>query len=116
MKLLLDQNISYKILPSVSVFYPESTHVRIEHLEGKTDGEIWNYAKEQGFTIVTQDADFYEITLLKGLPPKILWLRCGNTSTQTLNVFSWRTIQQLLNFSQIRSTRVSSCIDTWNNE
>jgi predicted nuclease of predicted toxin-antitoxin system len=84
MKLLLDQNISYKILPSVSVFFPESTHVRIEHLEGKTDGEIWNYAKEQGFAIVTQDADFYEITLLKGFPPKILWLRCGNTSTQNI--------------------------------
>ena len=46
------------------------------------DSEIWEYAKANGFTIVSKDIDFYEIGLLKGMPPKIVWLRCGNTSTK----------------------------------
>ena len=42
---------------------------------------IWNYAKANGFTILSQDADFYDIGFLKGYPPKIIWIRSGNSST-----------------------------------
>jgi predicted nuclease of predicted toxin-antitoxin system len=84
MKLLLDQNISYKLLSSISGIFPDSTHVRLEHLEQKTDSEIWEFAKKGGYTIVTHDADFYELALLHGFPPKVIWLRCGNTSTKNI--------------------------------
>ena len=43
--------------------------------------EIWKFAKENQFTIVTFDADFYDLSNFKGFPPKIIWLRFGNTKT-----------------------------------
>jgi predicted nuclease of predicted toxin-antitoxin system len=46
--------------------------------------EIWEYAKRNSFTIVTFDTDFYDFANLYGHPPKIIWLRIGNTSTDHL--------------------------------
>ncbi len=54
------------------------------NLENKTNLEIWNFAKQNGYTIVTFDADFYDLVSLYGHPPKIVWLRLGNASTQKL--------------------------------
>lgn len=82
MKLLLDQNISYRLLSELSALFSGSHHVRLLGLEKATDEEIWNYAKKNGFVIVTQDSDFYERSLLFGFPPKVIWLRVGNTNTE----------------------------------
>jgi predicted nuclease of predicted toxin-antitoxin system len=53
-------------------------------LENLSDREIWNFAKEKQYTIVSFDADFYDFVTLYGHPPKIIWLRIGNTSTENL--------------------------------
>lgn len=84
MKLLFDQNISFRLISKIEKLYPESIQVRNAGLENLTDIEIWSFAKENGYTIVTFDSDFYEINLLRGQPPKIIWLRCGNTNTDNL--------------------------------
>ena len=84
MRLLFDQNISFRLISKVKHLYPDAIQVRAVGLENLTDIEIWQYAKKNGYTIVTFDADFYEINILKGQPPKILWLRTGNTSTDNL--------------------------------
>jgi predicted nuclease of predicted toxin-antitoxin system len=68
-KLLFDQNISYRILGQLSEIFSESCQVRMAGLENESDLSIWQYAKDKGFTIVTFDADFYDITLLRGCPP-----------------------------------------------
>jgi len=49
--------------------------------ENSSDSEIWEYARKNNFTIVTFDSDFYDLSVIKGIPPKIIWLRIGNTST-----------------------------------
>ena len=36
--------------------------------------------KENGFVIVTLDKDFADLALQRGTPPKIIWLRCGNST------------------------------------
>lgn len=36
------------------------------------------YAKDNGFTIVSKDSDFQERSILRGYPPKIIWLRAIN--------------------------------------
>lgn len=84
MKLLLlfDQHLSYKLISRLEDLYPGSKHVRLENLDKSDDVEIWEYARENGYTIVSKDIDFYEIGLVKGSPPKVIWLRCGNTSTK----------------------------------
>lgn len=48
------------------------------------DPDIWEYAKVNDFTIVTKDSDFYDVALVKGKPPKVVWLRCGNASTNAI--------------------------------
>jgi predicted nuclease of predicted toxin-antitoxin system len=53
-------------------------------LERASDDDVWNYARREGFAIVTLDADFADIAALRGAPPKVIWLRCGNQSTATV--------------------------------
>ena len=83
-KLLFDQNISYNLVEKLKMFFPNSNHVRLLGLEFATDEKIWEYARKNNFVIVTQDSDFNERSLLYGYPPKILWLRTGNTKTENI--------------------------------
>jgi predicted nuclease of predicted toxin-antitoxin system len=82
MKLLLDQNLSSRLPRSLADVYPGSVHVREVGLRDSGDTEIWDYAKLNNFTIVSKDSDFQQRSLLSGFPPKFIWLRVGNCSTQ----------------------------------
>ncbi len=86
MKLLFDQNISFRILKKLSDAYSESSHVKTEGLINASDSEIWEFARLNQFTLVTQDSDFNDIYLLKGFPPKILWFQTGNLRTDELAI------------------------------
>jgi len=89
-KLLFDQNISFRILSRINENFPEAKQVRELEIENHSDIQIWKFAKENNYTIVTFDADFFDLANLKGHPPKIIWLRFGNTKTdflaETLNL------------------------------
>lgn len=78
MKLLFDQNLSYKLCPRLVDLFPGSEQVQHLGLEHADDRTIWQHAKAGGFAIVSQDADFADLAALYGAPPKIIWLRCGN--------------------------------------
>ena len=85
MRLLFDQNISNKILQ----YLPEpdftgSISVKGEGLINKPDREICEFAKNQGYTIVTQDSDFNDLNSLFGFPPKVIWIRTGNLKTKQI--------------------------------
>lgn len=82
MKLLIDENISYRILKHIDVHFPDSAHVTSIKEGRVTDLMIWNYAKEHNFVIVTYDEDFYEWQQLRDSPPYIVWLRFGNAPTR----------------------------------
>lgn len=84
MKLLFDQNISLRIIGLIEEIFPESNQVQLVELNGETDMNIWNFAKENDYTIVTYDADFYDLSVIKGFPPKIIWLRTGNATTREI--------------------------------
>ena len=84
MSLLFDQNISFRIIQKIKEDFPNSKQVRELGLEESSDDKIWKFAKENNFTIVTFDSDFFEISNLKGHPPKIIWLRTGNTTTKNI--------------------------------
>jgi len=81
-KLLLDQNLSPRLLTFVGDLYPDSTHVREVGLQAADDDTVWRYAAEHGFAIVSRDADFHERSFLLGHPPKVIWIRRGNCSTE----------------------------------
>lgn len=80
MKLLLDENLSRRIVPFLQADYPDSSQIAMEGLERAGDLEVWRYAKDNDFVIVTKDSDFYELSLLYGAPPKVVWLQVGNAS------------------------------------
>jgi predicted nuclease of predicted toxin-antitoxin system len=82
--LLFDQNISFRIISKIKSNFPEAKQIRQLGIENYSDIELWKYAKENKFTIVTFDADFFDLSNFKDHPPKIIWLRFGNTRTDFL--------------------------------
>jgi len=83
-KLLFDQNISFRIIQKIQNTFHDSKQIRSLNLENATDTDIWEYSKIHNFSIVTFDADFSDIANIKGNPPKIIWLRIGNTTTKNI--------------------------------
>lgn len=84
MKLLFDQNISFRVIKKIAEIFTGAEQVTSVGLTNSSDMEIWEYARKNGFCIVTFDADFMDLSLLKGFPPKIVWLHTGNISTDEL--------------------------------
>ncbi len=80
-KLLLDENISARLVESLADLYPHSQHVDRVGLGGAEDSGVWNYASIHRFAIVSKDSDFAERSVLERDPPKIIWIRIGNCST-----------------------------------
>lgn len=78
MKLLLDENISYRILGTLAKVYPGTTHVTHVQPTLCGDAEIWSYARKEGFVLVTFDHDFVFLAALHGGPPKVLLLTLKN--------------------------------------
>lgn len=84
MKLLFDQNLSFKLCRLLADIFPGSSQVRLLGMEDADDHSIWHYAKANGFILVSQDADFADMATLYGPPPKVIWLRCGNQPTDAI--------------------------------
>ena len=78
MKLLLDENLSDRIVPQILHLYPDSSHVKTHNLIRSEDAAIWSFAKEHDFTIISKDSDFHQRSLVHGAPPKFIFLRIGN--------------------------------------
>lgn len=84
MKLLFDNNLSIKLPEIVEDSFPQSAHVVNLHLEKLSDKEIFQFAGDHQFTLVTKDKDFYHLLNTFGAPPKVIWLSIGNCSNQML--------------------------------
>lgn len=84
MKLLFDQNLSPRLIASLADLFPQSCHVRDAGLERADDLQVWQYALQHGFAIVTKDSDFQERSQLAASAPKIVWIRRGNCSTNEI--------------------------------
>jgi predicted nuclease of predicted toxin-antitoxin system len=84
MKLLFDQNLSFKLCQSLADLFPDSNQVRLLGLAEADDRALWQHAKANAFVLVTQDSDFADMVALYGPPPKVIWLRCGNQPTRVI--------------------------------
>lgn len=81
MKLLLDENLSPRLVPAIYDLFPDSRHIEDCGMLSEPDTKVWDYARSNGFAIVTKDSDFAEMSRLLGSPPKVVWLRIGNCTT-----------------------------------
>ena len=84
MKLLFDQNLSWRLPQKLADLYPDSQHIREVGMKESQDVDIWDYAKDNGYVIVSKDLDFQQRSLLFGHPPKVDRLRVGNCTVQTI--------------------------------
>lgn len=75
MRLLLDENLSRRLVPRIEDLFRGSAHVESAGLLHTPDRAVWEHAKANDFSIVTADADFYELATALGPPPKVIWLR-----------------------------------------
>jgi predicted nuclease of predicted toxin-antitoxin system len=78
---LLDENLSKKMIEKLSLVFQKVTHVSNEGLLNSFDTDIWSYAKKNDLTIITKDNDFSDMSHLRGCPPKVIKLNCGNKTT-----------------------------------
>jgi predicted nuclease of predicted toxin-antitoxin system len=81
-KLFFDQNLSQKLLVKLADLYPNSTQAITAGLEHGSDGEIWNFAEQHGYVIVTADTDFEKLSAQHGFPPKVILLTNCNYPTR----------------------------------
>jgi predicted nuclease of predicted toxin-antitoxin system len=84
MKLLFDQNLSFKLCRQLNDIFPDSSHVRLVGLQAADDRTVWEFARADRFVLVSLDADFAELAAVLGPPPKLIWLRCGNRRTDVV--------------------------------
>ncbi len=110
MKLLFDQNISFRLIRKIADLYPEAKQVRELGLENASDREIFDFAIKNKYTIVTFDADFCDINNLKNFPIKIIWLRTGNITTKNLE----RIFTEKFELIQTFLTENSGCLEIEN--
>ena len=81
MKILIDQNISFRIINRIEGAFPNVLHVKSLGLTDTDDYKIFKYARRNNFdAVLTIDEDFYNILLANRTPPKIIWLRLHNAS------------------------------------
>jgi predicted nuclease of predicted toxin-antitoxin system len=110
MKLLFDQNLSFKLCQLVADLFTESNHVRLLGLSEVGDRILWDYAKANGFTIVSQDVDFAEMAAVLGSPPKVIWLRAGNQSTAAISTLMRLHADLILTFG---SDNDAACLEIY---
>ncbi|MGD1900692.1 MAG: DUF5615 family PIN-like protein [Geitlerinemataceae cyanobacterium] len=84
MKLLFDHNLSPRLVRRLADLFPGSTHVYKVGLDSAEDLEVWDYARRNHLMVVTKDSDYNELLTLRGSPPKVVWIRRGNCSTNDI--------------------------------
>ncbi len=84
MKLLFDENLSPRLVELPAGDFPDCAHIELLGMRGAADAAIWNYARENGYTIASKDNDFRQRAFLYGQPPKVIWLSVGNAGTDAI--------------------------------
>lgn len=100
MKLLLDQNLSYRLVKKLEARFPGTQQVNRLNLNNRSDREIWEFAKKEEYVLVTFDSDFYDLSLTFGHPPKLIWITSGNLSTENVANLLLRKSDQIESFYQ----------------
>lgn len=100
MKLLFDENLSHKLVGLLADLFPGSVHVRDIGLKAADDTDVWSYASENRFIIVSKDSDMHQRSFLFGYPPKVIWIRLGNCATSEIEEIIRREYGTILIFEE----------------
>ena len=100
MKLLFDENLSPRLVNALITHFPESTHIHAIGYGGASDSDVWAYARDGNYIIVTKDVDFSDRSTLYGHPPKVIWVRMGNVTTYRIETTLRAHFEQIEAFSR----------------
>jgi predicted nuclease of predicted toxin-antitoxin system len=81
-RLLFDEQLSEDLPGLLEDVFPESLHVRPLGSGGAPDAIVWELARDHACSLVTKDEDFHRLSIVRGAPPKVIWVRLGNCGTQ----------------------------------
>ncbi len=98
MKLLFDHNLSPRLVTILADLYPNSQHVFPLQMDRDEDLLIWDYALQNDYVIVTRDSDYNDLSLIRGFPPKVIWIRRGNCSTKEIETILRSSTQDIHEF------------------
>ena len=98
MKLLLDENLSHRLVTRLEEAFPGTVSVDYIGLRSQPDTAIWDYAAAQGFAIVSKDEDLRQLSFFRGHPPKVVWLAVGNTGTDRVADLLLRNKNRIITF------------------
>jgi predicted nuclease of predicted toxin-antitoxin system len=84
MRLLFDEQLPEQLCEYLRDVFPGSLHVRRLEAAGASDAAVWELARSRGCALVTKDEDFHRLSVLRGAPPLVVWLRTGNCTTDDL--------------------------------
>ncbi len=102
MRFLIDNNLSSKLVNQLKLDFPGTEHVKTTVGGLADDLTIWNMAKNNGFTILTKDNDFDEYSQLRGCPPKIVHLICGNAKSRVILEIILGNKKEIFFFRRVR--------------
>jgi predicted nuclease of predicted toxin-antitoxin system len=80
-RLLFDEQLSEDLCRRLVDVFPNALHVRQIGAGGASDATLWQLAFDHDCLLVTKDEDFHRLSVLRGAPPKVVWLRLGNCET-----------------------------------
>jgi predicted nuclease of predicted toxin-antitoxin system len=83
-RFLLDENLSERLVVALNAQFSDTLHVRVLGLGGASDLVLWDIAARERCVLVTKDEDFVQLSVMRGPPPKVLWLNVGNTRTSEI--------------------------------
>lgn len=110
MKLLFDHNLSPRLVDRLADLFPGAQHVFLLTMGEADDRLIWDYAKQNNCIIVTRDSDYNDLSLIRGFPPKVLWIRRGNCSTQEIERLLRTAYRAIKDFAQEQSSGVLTLV------
>ena len=84
MKLLLDENLSRRLVPALQLRFPGSSQVALLGLERATDAQLCDYAAAHGFVLCSKDDDFPRLVAARGYRPKLILLALGNVGNDAV--------------------------------
>lgn len=110
MKRLFDHNLSQKLVRRLADLFPGSTQTSLLGYSTVADVIIWDYAKANGFVVVTLDKDFAGLAVWRGSPPKVIWLRGGNSTVTEIERLPRSNV---LNIQIFETHPAASVLEIW---
>jgi predicted nuclease of predicted toxin-antitoxin system len=83
-RLFFDEPLSEALCEAVADIFPGSLHIRLLGQGGAADSSVWDLAREHRCLVVSKDEDFHRLVVLRGAPPKFIWICLGNCTTDDI--------------------------------